>query len=54
MGEGLPIFTLGIRAQWSQMKFVDAPSNIELDEEWCNDYQYGLFVAYSSAVLINE
>lgn len=45
MGEGLPIFTLGIRAQWSQVKFVDAPSYMNLDKSWNNDYQYGLFAA---------
>lgn len=45
MGAGLPIFTIGVRAQWSQMKFVDVPSNSGLDEKWANDYQYGVFIA---------
>ena len=44
MGEGLPIFTLGLRLQWSQTIMHDAEV-ISVDEKWCNDYQYGLFVA---------
>lgn len=43
-GEGLPIFTLGIRAQWSQTKFFNA-AGMGLAEKWANDYQYGLFVS---------
>jgi hypothetical protein len=43
MGEGMPIFTLGVRFQWSQTKFFDG-EGIDLDEKWCNDYQYGIFV----------
>jgi hypothetical protein len=44
MGEGMPIFTLGIRTQWTQLKIIDA-DKIEADKKWCNDYQYGLFVS---------
>lgn len=45
MGEGLPIFTVGIRFQWSQTKFIDAPSDSGLNDKYNNDYQYGLFVS---------
>ncbi len=44
MGEAMPIFTLGVRMQWSQTKFLNA-EKIEIKEKWCNDYQYGLFVS---------
>lgn len=44
MGEGMPIFTLGVRTQWSQLKIVDG-DKINADAKWCNDYQYGLFVS---------
>jgi len=44
LGEGSPIVTLGIRAQWSQIKFVNG-DKMGLKEKWANDYQYGLFVS---------
>jgi len=44
LGDGLPIFTLGIRIQWLQTKFTNA-EQIDLESKWCNDYQYGLFVS---------
>jgi len=46
-GEGLPILTPGIRTQWSQMKSIDAPGFMGIDEKWCNDYQYGVLIANS-------
>jgi hypothetical protein len=44
MGEGMPIFAIGVRFQWMQFKIVgddkkDTPSS------WSNDYIYGIFVS---------
>ena len=44
MGDGMPIFTLGVRVQWSQTRFLNAES-IDLKSKWSNDYQYGVFVS---------
>lgn len=44
MGDGMPVFTLGIRGQWSQTKMPDA-EKISVKEKWMNDYQYGVFVS---------
>jgi hypothetical protein len=44
MGDGMPIFTLGLRGQWSQTKIVDGDEIVD-EEKWCNDYQYGIFVS---------
>lgn len=43
-GEGMPIVTIGIRGQWSQLKMIDG-DKVNADEKWCNDYQYGVFVS---------
>lgn len=44
MGDGMPIFTLGFRMQWTQTKMIDAEA-LSVDKKWANDYQYGVFVA---------
>jgi hypothetical protein len=44
MGDGMPIFTLGLRGQWSQTKIINGDEIVE-EEKWCNDYQYGIFVS---------
>lgn len=44
MGEGLPVFTLGLRFQWTQVNFVDPPQGMEIKKDWANDFLYGVFV----------
>lgn len=42
-GEGLPIFTLGVRYQYNRMKVLDGDS-MELNPDWVSDKIYGLFI----------
>ena len=45
MGEGMPVFTLGIRFQWSQIKILDSEKLQNTSNKWVNDYQYGVYVS---------
>ncbi|MBN2402310.1 MAG: hypothetical protein JXN64_07900 [Spirochaetes bacterium] len=44
MGEGMPIFTIGIRFQWSRVHFENK-EELEIRKEYLNDYLYGVFVS---------
>lgn len=44
MGDGMPVFTLGIRGQWSQMMMPDA-EKVDVKKKWMDDFQYGMFVS---------
>jgi hypothetical protein len=44
MGDGLPIFTLGIRFQWTQVH-IEEKGGMHLEKNWANDYLYGVFVS---------
>ncbi len=44
LGEGLPIVTLGLRFQWTQVHFVNPPQEMEIKKDWANDYLYGIFI----------
>ncbi|MFH0975327.1 MAG: hypothetical protein V1874_06055 [Spirochaetota bacterium] len=45
MGEGLPIFTVGLRFQWTQVRFLNPAAGSDLNDKWNNDYLYGVFVS---------
>jgi hypothetical protein len=44
MGEGMPIFTLGVRFQWTQVHIQDK-GTMNIEKNWANDYLYGVFVS---------
>lgn len=43
-GEGLPVFTLGVRYQVNKMKFVNQPDDLEMSKDWMTDKIYGVFI----------
>ena len=43
-GEGLPIFTIGIRYQYNRLKLDSAPEGSGMSEDWLTDQIYGVFV----------
>jgi hypothetical protein len=45
MGEGLPVFTLGLKTQLMQNKFVNPDPGMGVNKNWNNDYLYGVFVS---------
>lgn len=44
-GEGMPVFTLGFRFQWSQIKVLDSEKLQDCSNKWLNDFQYGVYVS---------
>jgi len=44
-GEGMPVFTLGFRFQWSQIKVLDSEKLTDCSNKWLNDFQYGVYVS---------